>query len=65
MDVMPLPKMIEYAQKRDPYGLDVSNAIDKLKNIRCLPIDIVEITSLKDMYWEFVLEDLEEAAKSI
>lgn len=65
LEVMPLEKMLIYAEQRDPYGVDIQNVVGKLKNIRNLELDEVDIISLKGVYWEFVLEDLEEEARKL
>lgn len=64
MNYLPLDKMVELGEKRHPYEIDRLEVINNLKHIPT-DIDNTPLICLKGKYWEFVIEDIEEAATDI
>ncbi len=54
----------ELGEERHPYEIDRNNVINKLRHIPH-DIDNTPILCLKGKYWEFIVEDIEEAAANI
>lgn len=64
MEHLSLEEMIELGEERHPYEIDRDNVINKLRHIPN-DIDNTPILCLKGKYWEFIVEDIEEAAINI
>lgn len=62
LGVMSIDEMIGEAVKRYPYVIEASRVLNKLKHVPVNEIENVPINCLKGKYWEFVVEDIEEAA---
>lgn len=60
-----LSEMIHFAEQRSPYEIERKNILNKLSNIPVSEIDNIPIKTLKDYYWEFIIEDIEEEATVI
>lgn len=65
MNDMKLEVMVSFAEQMYPYVIERKEILDKLRNIPIEKIEDVPIKSLKDKYWEFVIEDIEEAAREL
>lgn len=60
-----LSQMIHFAEQRSPYEIGRKNILNKLSNIPISEIDNIPIKTLKEYYWEFIIEDIEYEAKII
>ena len=64
LNVFSLNEILNFAEKRFPYTLDRNEIITKLVSV---PIEMFDpsIVSLKGDFWEFVAEDIKEAAQKL
>lgn len=60
-----LSQMIGFAEQRSPFEIERKDLLNKLRNIPVSEIDNIPIKALKDHYWEFIVEDIEEEARAI
>ena len=59
-----LYEMLHFATERFPYSVDINAVVHKLANVP-MEINDPSIISLKDDYWEFVVEDIRAEAQKL